>query len=219
MSRSKITPVGRASFPHLDKPNMFDKYALAILLPKDGKDVPEFVAWLKEAVDAEAKAQAGEKGYVAAMRYFVAFKDGDDPDSFKTYREEYAGCWVLNLGRASKFGKPTCVNRNKQPIDPSEIYAGCDVIAYIDVFGYTFKHKKSVSIGFQHVMKVADNEPFSGGGVDVESAFDDIDLPEEEAPTAPDNPFGASAESGSSDEVPNSSKPQPNVNSNPFGGM
>lgn len=179
MAKSIVTPIGRASFPHLDKPNMYGKYALGILLPKSNPKVAQFVQWLKQAVRDEAVAIAGEQGLQAAMREFQAFKDGDNQNAFKTYRAEYAGHWVLNISRKTEFGKPCVVNRLKQPIDATEIYAGCDVLAFIDVFGYKYGTKKSVSIGVQHIMKVADNEPFSASGVSAESAFDDIDLPED----------------------------------------
>jgi hypothetical protein len=179
MSKSIVTPVGRASFPHLAKPNAYGKYAITILFPKSNPKVKEFVQWLKNAVREEALNVAGQKGFQAAMKEFVSFKDGDSVERFKTYRSEYAGHWVLSASRKGDFGKPCVVNRQKQPIDPTEIYAGCDILAYIDVYGYTFGTKKSVTIGIQHIMKAGDNEPFSSSGVPVESAFDDIDLPED----------------------------------------
>jgi hypothetical protein len=179
MSKSRVTPVGRASFPHLSKPNQYGKYALTILLPKDNPKVQEFVKWLKDTVKSEALGVAGEQGLNAAMADFQAFKDGDNITAFKTYRAEYAAHWVLSAGKKADFGKPTVVNRHKQPIDPSEVYAGCDVMAFIDVFGYKYAAKKSVSIGLQHVMKVNDNAAFTAAGVPVDSAFEDVDLPDE----------------------------------------
>lgn len=178
MSVSKVTPIGRASFPHLDKPNTFNKYALCLLLPKSDPKVKEFVTWLRDAVSREALNIAGAQGVQTAMTHFCSFKDGDNTAAFTSPRTEYAGCWVLNLTRAAALGKPCIVDRNRQPIDPSSIYAGCNVIAYIDVFGYKYGPKKSVSIGFQHVMKVSDNAPFSGSGIDVDNAFANLDIPE-----------------------------------------
>ena len=208
MAKSIVTPIGRASFPHLDKPNMYGKYALGILLLKSNPKVAQFVQWLKQAVRDEALSVAGEQGLQAAMREFQAFKDGDNQNAFKTYRAEYAGHWVLNVSRKTEFGKPCVVNRHKQPIDATEIYAGCDVLAFIDVFGYKYGTKKSVSIGVQHVMKVADNEPFSASGVSAESAFDDIDLPED---------TGANVGFGTESPAP---QVNPNVapQADPFGG-
>jgi len=207
MSHSKVTPVCRASFPHLDKPNMFGNYAITLLLPKSNPKVKEFTQWLKDAVKTEAISVAGEKGLSKAMEYFTAFKDGDKVESFKTYHSEYAGHWVITAGRKWQLGKPCVVNRQKQPIDPSEIYAGANVVAYIDVYGYNFNGKKSVSIGVQHVMKAGDNEPFVSTGVPVENAFDDIDLPDEDSNDSINNaPTGTNAapkqqepDSGSSD--------------------
>jgi len=165
---------------------MYNKYSVSILLPKAKPEVMEFAKWLKEAVTKEALAIAGQAGLKEAMGYFTNFKDGDNVSSFKTYRGEYAGHFVLNVGRKTEFGKPCVVNRDKQPIDPSEVYAGCNIVLFIDVYGYKYGAKKSVSIGFQHVLKAGENTPFSSTGTKVDDAFEGLDLPEEtdEAPAA-----------------------------------
>ena len=195
MSISKVTPIGRASFPKLASVDQYGKYGVAILLPKSDPAVVEFAKWLKDAVTKEATAVAGAAGLTAAMAEFGAFKDGDNVAAFKTYRNEYAGHYILNTSRKADFGKVCCVNRAKQPIDPSEIYAGCNVLAYIDVFGYTFGSKKSVSIGIQHIMKTGENTPFSATGVKVDDAFAGLDIPAE-GETAAVAPAGATAAPG-----------------------
>ena len=180
MSKSIVTPVGRASFPKLATVDQYGKYGVAILLPKSNPKVIEFAKWLKQAVQDEALATHGQAGVAPALQIFTAFKDGDNQAAFTTYRAEYAGHYVLNTSRKADFGRPCCVNRNKQPIDPSEIYAGCDVLAYIDVYGYKFASKKGVSVGIQHIMKVGENTPFSSTGVPVDDAFSALELPPEE---------------------------------------
>lgn len=191
MSQSIVTPVGRVSFPNLHKMNQYGKYGITLLLAKNDPKVQEFVQWLQQAVTSEARAHAGDHGFNAAMAEFKAFRDGDQPAAFKTYRNEYAGHWVVSMTRQPDFGKPSTVNRNRQPIDPNEVYAGCDAIVYMDVFGYTFGSKKSVSLGFQHVMKVNENTRFASTGVEADEAFGDLDLPPEN-PNAgvPAHPFG-----------------------------
>ncbi len=211
MSKSIVTPIGRASFPHLSKPNMFGKYAITILLPKANPKVKEFVKWLAEAVKAEAVNVAGQDGLKAAMQEFSAFRDGDKPEQFKTYRSEFAGHWVLGCSRNGDLGKPCVVNRQKQPIDPSEIYAGCKVVAYIDVYGYKYASKKSVSIGVQHIMKAGDDTPFTSTGIPVENAFDDIDLPEDEE--------SGEVFEGQSETPAPTKKPTPKPSSDPFAGI
>jgi len=196
MSISKVTPIGRASFPKLASVDQYGKYGVAILLPKSDPAVVEFAKWLKDAVTKEATAVAGAAGLTAAMAEFGAFKDGDNVGLFKTYRNEYAGHYILNTSRKADFGKVCCVNRNKQPIDPSEIYAGCNVLAYIDVFGYTFGSKKSVSIGIQHIMKTGENTPFSATGVKVDDAFSGLDIPPEGETAAAAPVAGATAAPG-----------------------
>lgn len=219
MSKSIVTPVGRASFPHLDKPGIYGKYTLTLLLPKNDPKVTEFVRWLGKAVNEEALAVAGQAGLQQAMQYFEAFKDGDKTASFKTYRAEYAGHWVLTMGRKQEFGKPCVVNRHRQPIDGTEVYAGCNALAFIDVFGYKYGAKKSVAIGFQHVMKVSDNAKFASTGIDADKAFGDLDLPAEDvAEGVGASPFGGVP-------TPAVNTPQPKTQpttagpSNPFAGF
>ena len=154
MSMSKVTPIGRASFPNLSKPDQYNKYSVSILFPKSDPKVMELARWLKEAVTSEAMAVAGQAGLATAMSLFSNFKDGDNVGAFKTYRGEYANHFILNVSRKTEYGKPCVVNRNKQPIDPSEVYAGCNVLAYIDVFGYKFGAKKSVSVGFRSLLSM-----------------------------------------------------------------
>ena len=91
----------------------------------------EIARWLKEAVTQEALGVAGQTGLAQAMKDFTNFKDGDNVAAFKTYRGEYAGHFVMNMGRKTEFGKVCIVNRNKQPIDASEVYSGCNVLAFI----------------------------------------------------------------------------------------
>ena len=186
MSKSITTPIGRVSFPNLVKPQQYmpeskPKYSLALLLPKNDPKVPEFLKWLKEAVTAEATAVAGAKNIQAAMSNFTNLKDGDNVSLFKTYRSEYAGHYILNMSRNAEYNKPRTVNRDKQDIDPSEIYAGCNARAYIDVFGYTAGPKKGVTVGVQHVQKTGENTPFTSTGVPVNDAFSELDLPAEDA--------------------------------------
>ena len=207
MGKSFVTPIGRASFPCLDKLNVYGKYALTMLLPKSDPKVQEFVKVLGATVKEEAKTIAGDAGFANAMAEFKAFHDGDNKAAFKTWRAEYAGHWVLTLGRKADFGKPCVVNRDRQPIDASEVYAGCNVLAYIDVFGYKYGAKKSVTIGFQHVMKTGENTRFASSGVAADKAFEGLDIPEDADPIASSDPFGVSAPSV---------KPTPATN-DPFG--
>ncbi len=193
MSKSTVTPIARASFPNIAKPDQFNKFSIGLLFPKSDPKVAPFVQWLKKAVQEEALAVAGPNGAAEALSLFTNFKDGDNVGSFKKYRQEYAGHFVLNVGRKTEYGRPCVVNRQKQPIDPTEIYAGCNVLAYIDVYGYKYGSKKSVSVGIQHILKAGENTPFASTGVVVEDAFSGLDLPEEDGTAAPPAAGGVAA--------------------------
>lgn len=211
MSKSIVTPVGRASFPNLSKPDQFNKYSISLLFSKTDPKVIEFVKWLKGAVNEEALATAGQAGLPAALAAFTNFKDGDNVAAFKTYRAEYTGHYILNVSRKTEFGKPCVVNRDKQPIDPTEVYAGCNVLAYIDVYGYKYGTKKSVSVGIQHIMKTGENTPFASAGVQVDDAFADLEIPEDSVtgaeatgpmPTGPQGPQGPQGAPGAAVKDP-----------------
>ncbi len=215
MGKSFVTPIGRVSFPSLDKLNTYGKYALTLLLPKSDPKVQEFVGILGATVKEEAKAIAGDAGYAAAMAEFKAFHDGDNKAAFKTWRNEYAGHWVLTLGRKADFGKPCVVNRDRQPIDASEVYAGCNALVFMDVFGYKFGAKKSVTFGFQHVMKTGENTRFASSGVAADKAFENLDIPEDEGPEIGADPFGPAKTPDA--VIPAGNKPP--LVKDPFGGM
>lgn len=224
MSISKVTPIGRASFPNLSRPDQFNKYSLSILFPKSDPKVTEFVKWLHEAVVKEAMGVAGEAGVNDALANFTNFKDGDVAESFKTHRPEYEGHYILNVSRKTEFGKPCLVNRDKQPIDADEIYAGCNVLAYIDVFGYKYGTKKGVSMGFQHVMKTGENTPFASSGIRVDDAFSSLDIPVdseegEEIPTPEAPKSNAPKANGFKFGATATSKPKSKAPVNPFSGV
>ncbi len=176
MGRSRVTAIGRASYPHLGTPDGFGMYSMQLLLPKGNAEVEQFVKDLRQDAWDECIASCGQ-GAEKAYGLFTALKDGDDTSQFKTYHGEFANHYILSLRRKADFGKPCVVNTAKQPIDPSEIYAGCDVACFIDIYSYNFSGKKSVSVSLQHVMKVADNTPFVSRGPDPEQAFADMDIP------------------------------------------
>jgi len=183
MSKSMLTPIGRISFPKLVKPDQYmpeskPKYSLALLIPKNEPQLMPFLKELKQAVTDAAREKHGEAQIPTAISNFSNLKDGDDVSLFKTYRAEYAGHYVLNMSRLAEHGKACTVNRDKQPIDPSEIYAGCNGRAFIDVYGYTAGPKKGVTIGFQHVQKTGENTPFSSTGTPVDDAFSDLGIEE-----------------------------------------
>lgn len=224
MSRSKLTPIARASFPNLSKPDQFNKYSLSLLIPKSDPKTAEFIKWLQTAVTEEAKAVADPNGLQQALSLFTNLKDGDKVESFATYRQEYAGHWILNVSRKPDFGRPCVVNRNCQPIDASEIYAGCNIIAFIDVYGYKYGTKKSVSVGFQHVMKTGENTPFTSAGVQVEDAFAGLEIPDEDDTIGASQgtnglPFPTAPNDSPPPKTPNSSPASPPVSNNPFSGV
>jgi hypothetical protein len=176
MGKIMTTPIGRISFPHLDKPDQFGKYSATLLLKKGDKHNDEFVNNLWTIASTVCKDAHGEANVAKGMQHFTLLRDGDKKENFESWRAEFAGHYVILLRRKPEYGKICCVNRQKQPIDASEIYAGCDVSVCLDVYPYTYSGKKSVSISFMHVMKVGDNEPFVSHGIDAETAFDALDI-------------------------------------------
>jgi len=184
MSQHTTTPVGRLSFPHLVTPSKYmpdsaPRFSFQLFLDKKDPKTIEFVKWVKEAVTAEAKAIGGQTGFAQIISSFTALKDGDNPSLFKTYRPEYQGQYVLNVGRnADLMPQPRFVNREKIDIPAQELYAGCNARASVSVFGYNIGPKKGVSMSFNHIQKTGENTPFSSAP--TVDAFSDLDLPPED---------------------------------------
>lgn len=189
------TPVFRASYPHLFKPNTsFEgqepKFGITMLFPKNAD-----LSGMKKAAQNALIEKWGSDKTKWPKKLRNPFRDGDaEKDS-----EEYKGVWFIS---ATSKKQPGVVNQQLEPIisestDSDGFYAGCFARATLIAFAYDTAGNKGVSFALQNVQKVKDGKPFSGR----KSASEDFEVIEDTSEDA-ENYGGSdeSPESGESDE-------------------
>lgn len=155
MTAKLITPEFRGSFVHVVEPhaikgveNAKPRYQITIPLKKSDP----FWAKVDALVEETAKAKWGK----IPPKLKTPKKDGDEEE-----RPEFAGQYTI---QATSQNKPGIVDANLQPImDAKEIYSGAWYRASIRA--YAWEHAtggKGVSIALDNVMKLRDDEAFSG---------------------------------------------------------
>ena len=188
-----VTPVVRASFPYVEKPDTGNeystgKYKITGLIEKDKE--PELKP-LKQACMAAAK-QIWPKIKFKELEH--PFRDGDETET-----EAHHGHVFFS---AKSNRKPGIVGPDKLPLtEGDEVYGGCYVRfsvtaftytrpaeVYIEKDGVTKKKKvqiKGVSFALNNVQFIRDGERF-GGGTTADDDFDEVnpadfeDITEEE---------------------------------------
>lgn len=149
-----ITPEFRGSFVNLAEPRppaegQAPVYSMVVVIPK------EETAFL-EKLEQEVERVANEKWGKVPPRLKTTLRDGDEED-----RPEFKGCIVFNV---KSKARPGIVDNDLQPImDPEELYSGAWYRASINA--YAWEHPtggKGVSFGLNNVMKIKDDEAFSG---------------------------------------------------------
>lgn len=160
-----VTPEFRGSFVHLLEPHAIkakqgekqNDPRYSITIPVDKKDP----FWKK--IDALIEETAVAKWGKVPAKLKNPKKDGDEGDDDGNVRPELAGKWSVQAGCGLK-SKPGVVDANLQPImSADEIYSGAWYRASIRA--YAWEHPtggKGVSIALDNVMKVKDDEAFSG---------------------------------------------------------
>lgn len=148
-----VTPEFRGSFVTLVEPRAIPgtegkpKYQIVCSLPKDD----DFWDKVNEAVTELATARWGE----IPKKFRNPIKDGDEE------RDEFEGMNVLNC---SALQRPGIVGPDLAPLmDPEELYSGAWYRAEISFFAWDHPTGgKGVSAGLENVMKIKDDEKYSG---------------------------------------------------------
>lgn len=157
MADKLITPEFRGSFVALDKPKRMKgddksdpRYQILMPLPKDHP----FWKKVQEQIDLVAKEKWGK----IPPKFKSPIKDGDEEAEY----DNLAGMSFIN---ASNTRRPGCVDKNLEDIiDPEELYSGAWY--RISIRAYAWDHPtggKGASFSLDNVMKIKDDEKFSGG--------------------------------------------------------
>jgi hypothetical protein len=156
------TPEFRGSFVTLKKPRAFGnsdpKYSITITLPDDD----EFWDDLMDKVEAAAEKRWDGK---IPKNMHIPIRHGDE-----TEYEDWEG---QKFCQAASEDRPGIIDVDGEDIiDFSELYSGAWYRASIRAYAWHYPetNKKGVSLQLDNVMKIRDDEPFSGRS----SAADDF---------------------------------------------
>jgi hypothetical protein len=174
-----VTPIGRLSFPHLAEPDRKgpgkspyadDKYKATLLMAKQGTDF----SGLRAA--ALRCAQEAWGASIKSLNDFQSpFRDGDTKfDAEGNPRAGHAG--MLYITCKSK-ARPITIGRNKEGLDPAELYGGCQARFVVTAMSYvttenvrqpngTLKTEsvRGVTFLLNVVQKMGEGEAFGGSG-------------------------------------------------------
>lgn len=173
-----LTGVCRLSYPNLYRPQTplngtgEPMYSCTLLIPKTDTATYNDIQSAVEA--AKAQALTGSWQNAAPPNPSLPLYDGDGVQlSGKPWGDECKGHWVL---RAKSKRKPQCVHVSNVHTEllETDVYAGCNVRATINVYGYNAAGKKGISFGLGNILKVADGEPLAGGA-SAEADFADLE--------------------------------------------
>ncbi len=171
----------RLSFPQIWTPKAYmegqtAKYSANFLLDKDADK--DQIAEFKKAIKQVAT---------------VAF-NGDIPKGLKTCLGDgedkaYDGYENAVFVSCSSRQRPVIIDRDRTQLveEDEKPYAGCYVNGAVSLWVQNNQFGKRVNCNLQAIQFVKDGDSFGGGGVKVESVFDDIS--KEQAADANDDDF------------------------------
>lgn len=156
--KTTLTPVFRASYVHIFKPQQDDDganiYSVQMIFPPEAKETKEFKMMQRLAKEAkEAKFGANASG-----KFRSPFRPGTEDEFDLSKNPEYKGNIIV--AARSKERQPGVIDKNRNPITSSnEFYSGCYAIARVSAYGYEFKGNKGVAFGLSSLMLVRKGEP------------------------------------------------------------
>lgn len=156
------TPEGRASFASVFEKSVFGDgkpaYEITLLFPK-GTDLTK----LKVAAAYAAREKWGEK--LTTLKPRSPIRDGDGlKQTGEPHPDEYKNHWFIKF---RSYNKPGIVDvKGLRPIDSEEdFYSGCWCKVTASPFAYGgpgTAYTPGVSFWLNNILKVRDDEPFSG---------------------------------------------------------
>lgn len=181
----------RASFVNLEEPNALSgKYQLDLLIPKDSPEVKKIKSAINKAIEEGIQRTKKWNGKKPA-KCFTPIKDGDEKIEEAEKPENYAayeGMYYITP-KASKPSEFFIFDRDRNRIEPDEIYSGCYVRASLEFFPYAHDlGGKGISVKLTALQFIADGESLGGGrrseddvAGDFDDDYEDFDDDEESA--------------------------------------
>ncbi len=155
--------------PHAAKPDQRAAYGTVLLIPKMDTATIQVIQRAVENAKALGKAKKGWKDVVfASPKFHLPLRDGDVE---RPEDEAYSGMFFINT--KSYTDRPLVMDSQKTRVtDPTQVYSGCWAQAIIAVYPFDVSGNKGIAVGLNGIMKIRDDEPFSGSG-NVANDFDD----------------------------------------------
>lgn len=161
-----ITPMFRGSFVHLvtpraqsDEPGAEAKYSLLMPFSKTDKACKQFLADLEKELMRVAVAKHGAEITKKKLKHFP-IKDGDETDY-----DSLHGCFTV--GASNKF-RPGCIEPDGHGghnilTTEQQLYSGAWYRAKVSCYAwFNKKSGKGVSVSLENVIKVKDDDAFTG---------------------------------------------------------
>lgn len=176
------TPKGRLSFPFIfkprpaEKPGDKEKFSLSLIFDEAAQKTPEWEA-IKAEVRSVAVAKFGQeklvnpetgkpdvdpkkntkKAVIVPKAIKNPIRSGDEKEL------DGYGPGTVFISATSERA-PGVVGGDLKPVDDKGCYAGCYARATVTVYAYDRPDSKGVTFGLRNVQKMADGDPFGGGG-------------------------------------------------------
>ena len=157
---NRVVLKGIANWPNLSQPKGINgspaKYSLCLIIPKDDiETLNKYQAALEAAYAEGEKKLASGKSMPKLHTIRCPLHDGDLD---KPGQEAYANSYFLN---ASSKDRPDVVGRDREPIDPAEVYSGCLVNVSVNLYAYNAGGvSKGIAAGLNGVQLVKKGERF-----------------------------------------------------------
>lgn len=150
---SKISPIGRVSFPSVFRPNEFDgkkSFSVTLIFDKNA-DLSEMEKAIEEAIKKKWPDQRPKN-------LDLPIRDGDQKE-----QREYHGKKYVTF-KSNESRPPQVVNADKSTITESSgyFYAGCYARVSWNVYAWEKAGKRGVSFGLGNIQKAKDGDPFDG---------------------------------------------------------
>jgi len=165
----------RLAFPDLFVPTAFKEgqplqYGAVFLIPK-GSDMEKQVndAITRVATEKWGKQAEAVLKSIKPVPQSFCFMDGDN----KTNLDGYEGHMALS---SKNKRRPTVVDADASPLtkDDERPYAGCYVVAKVEIWAQQNEHGKAVRCSLLGVQFYRDGDSFSAGRVSSADEFEDL---------------------------------------------
>lgn len=175
---TKLSPVGRVSFPRLFEPQLNDRgeksWSVVLVFDKKAQETPEYKKMLA-SIDETASERFGNKIPSGVKRKSLEPKSGY-PITSCAAKPEYFG-WAedgsVMITFSSRYA-PLVIARDKTEIlDAEEVYGGCYARVSYTTYGYSAAGNEGVSFGLRALQKAKEGERLGGTRASAED-FDDL---------------------------------------------